>query len=131
MALTVARLEDGAAVIASAGMPPVLVHRPAEPSVSEVTFEALPLGRLVGDTYEERGLKLTSGDTLLFMTDGLPELQNVDGEILGYERVLEIFHRCAQDDPESIVAYLENEAYDWLGGRAADDDFTFVVVRVV
>ena len=64
-------------------------------------------------------------------TDGLPELQNVDGEILGYERVLEIFHRCPQDDPESIVACLENKAYDWLGGRAADDDFTFVVVRVV
>ena len=87
--------------------------------------------RLVGDAYEERRLKLESGDTLLFMTDGLLELQNVDGEILGYERVLESFHRCAQDDPDSIVACLENEAYDWLGGRAADDDFTFVVVRVV
>ena len=76
---------------------------------------------------------LESGDTLLFMTDGLPELQNVGGEILGYERVLEIFHRCAQDDSESIVSCLENEAYDWLGGRAraANDDFTFVVVRVV
>ena len=131
MALTLARLEDGAAVIASAGMPPVLLHRATEPAISEVAFEALPLGRLVGDAYEERRLELASGDTLLFMTDGLPELQNADGEIMGYERVLEIFHRCAEDDPESIVACLEGEAYDWLGGRPAEDDFTFVVVRVV
>ena len=131
MALTVARLEDGAAVIASAGMPPVLLHRPAEPDISEIAFEALPLGSLIGDTYKERRLDLESGDTLLFMTDGLPELQNVDGEILGYEKVSEIFQRCAEDDPESIVACLEEEANDWLGGRSADDDFTFVVVRVV
>jgi len=43
--------------------------------VDEIAHSATPLGTL-GDTYNDITLDLKTGDTLLFMSDGFPELMD-------------------------------------------------------
>jgi serine phosphatase RsbU (regulator of sigma subunit) len=75
-------------------------------------------------------VRLQQGDLLLFMTDGFPEMANADDELIGYPRVSDIVETSGSCSPDELLATLDEAADDWLGGRALQDDFTFVAVRL-
>jgi serine phosphatase RsbU (regulator of sigma subunit) len=130
MALSVARLDDQRVTVASAGMPPVLIHRANGGDIEELAHSATPLGTL-GVTYEQADFSLSPGDTVLFMTDGFPELMNEDGEQLGYVAASEAFAAAAAaPDADRVIARLASFAETWHGDTAPNDDVTFVVVRM-
>ena len=131
MALLVARFHDREVTIASAGMPPVYVHRCGNGTVQEVSVGATPLGTL-GDDYADAHVELKSGDTMLFMSDGFPELMNAAGQQLGYNAAIEAFAAAAKGkSAETVIASLGNAALQWHGDQPPNDDVTFVVVRAV
>jgi serine phosphatase RsbU (regulator of sigma subunit) len=74
---------------------------------------------------------LEAGDTLLLLTDGLPEQQNPSGEMFGYPRLREQFGAVARDAPEEIISRLVGAAEAWMEGTLQVDDMTLLVVRVV
>jgi serine phosphatase RsbU (regulator of sigma subunit) len=132
MALLVARLERNRVTLASAGMPPVYVHRAASDTVDEIALHATPLGML-GDDYKDAVIELASGDTMLLMTDGFPELlqgSNGTSQQLGYTGAMEDFAVAAKaSDVDGVIASLETSVQRWHGDTAPNDDVTFVVVR--
>lgn len=131
MALSLARFADDGMTIASAGMPPALVHRAATGEVEEIAFAATPLGTL-GIEYDQREVVLASGDTVLLLTDGFPELQNEAGQQLGYVGALEEFAAAAtKGSAAEVIAALADAAHNWHGEQPPNDDITFVVVRLV
>src|SRR5262249_29946698 len=71
--------------IANAGMlqPYVIMDR----QFQEVQVSGYPLGASERGAYSARTLPLVSGALLLFITDGVTECQNKDGEFFGYERL--------------------------------------------
>jgi serine phosphatase RsbU (regulator of sigma subunit) len=129
MALSLARVTVNKLTVASAGMPPVLVHRAATSEIEELAIEATPLGT-IGSTYDGAELALAKGDTILFMTDGLPELTNTSGAQLGYPATLDAFARVASRDVQGVISGLVDTARAWHGEQPPNDDMTFVVVRV-
>jgi serine phosphatase RsbU (regulator of sigma subunit) len=130
MALSLARLDGYALTLASAGMPPVLVHRATTSSVDEIALSATPLGTY-GSDYPEAEVTLASGDTVLFLTDGFPELMNDAGQQLGYTGALDAFASAAQAaNADGVIAALGDTARRWHGDAPPNDDVTFVVVRV-
>ncbi len=130
MALSLGRFEKRRLTIASAGMPPVLVHRRATGEVEEVSHGATPLGTL-GTDYGESNVELQSGDTVLFLTDGFPELMNEAGQQLGYTATVDAFAEAAKGaTADDVIASLAAKAREWNGEGAPNDDVTFVVVRV-
>jgi serine phosphatase RsbU (regulator of sigma subunit) len=129
MGLCLARLEEGTLTVSSAGMPPLLLYRAAAGQAEEVALAGMPLGGLAFD-YEERRFEISPGDTILLMTDGLPELTNGEGDPLGYPRVRSLFEELGGKAPEEIIAGLAQAADSWAGGNAPKDDITFVVIRV-
>jgi len=130
MALAVARLEVNKLTVASAGMPPVLVHRAATNVVEELSLEATPLGTL-GTDYGERTIAIASGDTVLFMSDGLPESANGFGVQLGYTGAAEAFASVAgESSAQRVIDRLVESARAWHGDHPLNDDMTFVAVRV-
>jgi serine phosphatase RsbU (regulator of sigma subunit) len=138
MALCMARFDGRRLTVASAGMPPVLVHRGGgngssgdrmEVEVEEIALPGMPLGGL-DETYRESTLELAPGDTVLLMSDGLPELPNRAGDPLGYVAVRDRFARLAGASPEEIIRELEATARAWAGDATPADDMTFVVARV-
>jgi serine phosphatase RsbU (regulator of sigma subunit) len=130
MALSLARFEGHSLTLASAGMPPVLIHRAASALVEEIAISATPLGTF-GSDYPQESVALESGDTVLLLTDGFPELMNDAGQQLGYTGALEAFAAAAvAEKADGVIAGLAEAARRWHGDAPPNDDVTFVVVRV-
>jgi serine phosphatase RsbU (regulator of sigma subunit) len=129
MALLLARFERARLTVASAGMLPAYVHRKADGRIEEVARGATPLGTLGAD-YHDVAIDLAAGDTVLFMTDGFPELQNGSGQQLGYSAAVDEFRIAAAGaTADDVIASLAAAAKRWNGERPPNDDVTFVVVR--
>jgi serine phosphatase RsbU (regulator of sigma subunit) len=130
MALTLARFEGRRLTLAAAGMPPALVHHRATGEVEELAHSATPLGTL-GTEYSETAIELASGDTVLFMTDGFPELMNDAGQQLGYTATIDAFAAAATGaTANDVIASLAATAREFHGDAPPNDDVTFVVVRL-
>ncbi len=129
MGLALARLEGREVVVSSAGMPPLLLYRRESASVEEVALAGMPLGGLAFD-YEERRLEIEPGDTILLMTDGLPELADPEGEPLGYPRVRSLFAELGNLPPAEVIAGLARVAESWAAGQPYRDDVTLVAIRI-
>lgn len=130
MALSIGRFEPRALTLSSAGMPPVLLHRASTAQVEEVALNATPLGTL-GSAYDDRTVPLAPGDTVLFLSDGFPELMNDTGQQLGYGGALDAFGEAARGATAgAVIDALAALAAQWHGDAAPNDDVTFVVVRV-
>ena len=82
------------------------------------------------EKYSSKEINLTTGDVLLLMTDGFPELYNPEEELFGYENVYSSFKEIADKEPEEIIKHLNEEAEKWRKDKELQDDVTFVVVKV-
>jgi phosphoserine phosphatase RsbU/P len=81
---------DGAVIIANAG------HLSPYLDGHEIELPgALPLGIMSGATYQTTQFQLAPGSRLTFYSDGVVEAQNEKGELLGFERGLEISTQSA------------------------------------
>ncbi|HEV7239800.1 MAG TPA: SpoIIE family protein phosphatase [Thermoanaerobaculia bacterium] len=131
MALSIGRFERRTLTISSAGMPPVLVHRAETSRVEEVALSATPLGTL-GSAYEQIDVELAAGDTVLFLSDGFPELMNDVHQQLGYTATLDAFGEAARGaNAQAVIESLSTFSARWHGDAPPNDDVTFVVVRIV
>jgi len=129
MSMALARVRDHTLELAGAGMPPALVYRAATQQVETVALEGMPLGG-PATSYHTTSVSLSPGDTVVLMSDGFPELFNIESEMLGYERVVRVFAEVASRSPEKIITHLMKTGETWANGRAQDDDMTFVVMKV-
>lgn len=73
MALTLVRIKDNKGTIASAGMPPVYLYRKNRQTVEEILLKAPPIGAFHDFPYPCKEVELNNGDTILLLSDGLPE----------------------------------------------------------
>jgi len=130
MALTVATISGRDVRLSAAGMPPLLHYRAAEQRVAELALAGTPLGARAEFPYAEAALALAAGDALLFLSDGLPELPNADGEPFGYERLAARFAELAAPGGRAaaIVSGLRQTVREWGGDRPPVDDVTLVVL---
>ncbi len=130
MAMLLARLEGRRVRLASAGMPPVLVWRQASGLVEEVMLPSVPLATLADVRFQETEINLREGDSVLLMTDGLAEVANPDGDLLGYESATRFFAESADLEPESAIERLLELAAEYNEGTPLQDDMTLMVLKV-
>ncbi len=130
MAMTLAKFNGNKLTLAAAGMPPVLIYRSDENLVEEIFLEGMPLGGFIGAERQEASYQLQSGDTLLFMSDGLPEMLNPEDEMLDYPRTKELFEEVADQSPKVIIDHLFKASTSWADGEPQADDITLVVIKV-
>ena len=128
--MTMVKINNNKLLMSAAGMPPILIYRQSEKSVSEHVIKGMPLGTFDKYPYDVQETKLNSGDALLLMSDGFPELLNSEGELYGYQRVRNSFENVAEKAPEEIISSLKEEESKWVGDKDPDDDVTFVVIKV-
>jgi sigma-B regulation protein RsbU (phosphoserine phosphatase) len=91
-----------------------------------------PLGVREDAGYESASLALVDGDIVVLFTDGVPEAQNREGELYGYEapqRVLAALDttRCTAED---VLQLLIADVERFRNGAAASDDMAIVVISV-
>jgi hypothetical protein len=56
----------------------------------------LPLGVIADSHYEQATFQLSRGDRLVFLSDGVVEATNSDGELFGFERTQQVSHEPAR-----------------------------------
>ncbi|MCI0388115.1 MAG: SpoIIE family protein phosphatase [Acidobacteria bacterium] len=130
MAMTLVRLRDDRLQCSVAGMPPILIYRAATNTIEEVPLYGAPLGGLSHYVYRQVETTLRVNDVVLLMSDGLPERFNEAGEMFGYERSKELFLVNAHAEPRTIIARLLESGEAWAAVKAADDDMTFVALKM-
>ena len=116
--------------MSSAGMPPIYIYRKKTSAVEEHLFEGMPLGTMKKFPYEVSEISLGKGDTILLMSDGFPELVNIEKEIFGYKRAKQLFEEILTEAPEEIILKLKNAGSEWSNDKDPDDDVTFVVIKI-
>ena len=129
MALTFARFNGKSVSLSSAGMPPAYLYRKSDGSIEEILLKAVPLGSMKNFPYSLYETSMEKGDTLLFLTDGLPEQKNAGGEMFDYAKVIDSFKSVAEGATENIITRLVEEGEDWMHGAVQDDDITLLVIR--
>lgn len=130
MCLSILKIQGNKMQISAAGMPPALLYREKTKSVEEIILKGMPLGAYQDFPYELREAEINTGDTILLLSDGLPELFNRKKEMFGYERVMEIYKNSASKNPEELIQELKTAGSNWTNSEAPDDDVTFVVIKV-
>ena len=82
---------DGGATLANAGhLPPYLNGQPVEIEGS------LPLGMIEDAEFSVLHFRFTEGDHLLLMSDGIAEATDLNGNLFGFERVLDLLREFGE-----------------------------------
>ncbi len=129
MAFNLVRLNGSAISFSSAGMPPAFLYRHATGQMEEILLKGMPLGAMKNFPYMLHETTMEPGDTILFLSDGLPEQKNVDGEMFDYARLEETFRASLPAAPDSIIGELVRAGERWMEGAVQDDDITLLVIR--
>jgi phosphoserine phosphatase RsbU/P len=107
---------DGNVALVNAGHPPPYLNG------QELAMEgALPLGAIPGIEFPVLHFKLTEGDELMLMTDGVAEAQDGDGNLFGFDRIEEMLRAG------TAAAALATAAQAF----GQEDDITVLTVRSV
>jgi serine phosphatase RsbU (regulator of sigma subunit)/ligand-binding sensor domain-containing protein len=130
MAFMMIKIKSNKIEIANAGMPPLFIYRKQSKAVEEILINGMPLGAMKNFPYEIKEIDISSGDTILLISDGFPELQNINKEMFGYNRARNSFEEVAKKEPELIINYLKEVGSRWTNDKDPDDDVTFVVIKV-
>ncbi len=129
MALTLIKIDGSKVSFASAGMPPVYVVRKETGEVEEHILKGMPLGAFANFEYKQTEIYLNEGDTLIFMTDGFPELFNDKWKIYSYERVRELIESIGITSPDNYIDEFNSAIDSWRGGESIRDDITFLIIK--
>jgi phosphoserine phosphatase RsbU/P len=79
----------------------------------------LPLGMISEASYEETRYQIAPGDRLMFVSDGVVEATNPQGELYGFERT-----QAISDQPAELIAKAATEF-------GQEDDITVLTIRSV
>jgi serine phosphatase RsbU (regulator of sigma subunit) len=130
MCLLLLKIKGDQLFVSSAAMPPALIYRKKSQVIEEIFMKGMPLGAMNDFPYSLKESHLQAGDTILLLSDGLPELTNDNKEMYGYDKTKTEFHSVGEKEPEEIVNHLKSSASQWADGNEPDDDVTFVVIKV-
>ena len=116
----------------SAGHDAPCVFRAKDRSIEQLDATGMPLGLFPGVPYTVGEVPgLASGDVLLAMTDGVWEVHDPLGEMLGKERIAEIFCELCQEhqSADRIADGILSAVNEYTAGSPQRDDVTLVVIR--
>jgi serine phosphatase RsbU (regulator of sigma subunit) len=130
MCMIMLKIQKDKISMSSAGMPPVYIYRKNSDSVHEYLFEGMPLGTMRNFPYKIKECNLNSGDVILLLSDGLPELKNNLDVQFGYRKVKNTLLEISDLEPDAIISKLKDAGSEWVNDNDPDDDVTFVVIKV-
>jgi len=108
-------------------LPPILMRQGA-PQLLQVTGTVV--GAFPFSKYEEKQIRLESGDLLIAYTDGIVEPENEYGEMFGEQRLIDLLVKNADRDLPEVIARVMEAVHQWSGSTAElQDDMTMLAAR--
>lgn len=80
--------------------------------------------------YEKDTLQLNSGDIIVAFTDGVPEVENADGEEFGKDAIIRFLQENRELSAKELTDALFNRIMDFSEQIKPRDDFTLIILKV-
>jgi sigma-B regulation protein RsbU (phosphoserine phosphatase) len=117
----------------SAGMNAVPLLLRNDGSVEAIPIKGLPicrLGGLVSPSYENQTIQLEEGDSILFYTDGLIEIDRKRPDQFNEKNLMEYLRGLQNSSAAETVDYMFDLYNAILGENKMIDDVTVLVVKI-
>ncbi len=96
----------------------------------ETIGDTFPLGILDDVEYEETQIDISSGDKVIFYTDGIVEAMNMENEMFGFDRLLEVAKENWNQPADTMLKEIIDKVNEFSNGMAQHDDLTAIVVSM-
>jgi serine phosphatase RsbU (regulator of sigma subunit) len=110
------------------GHNPALLFRAKTRTLTRLNSSCPPIGLSPDEICELDSVELTTGDVLVFYTDGVTEAENSLGEEFGMERLSATVLHGSSLSSEDLMTEIYNAAADFCGDNF-NDDVTILVVK--
>jgi serine phosphatase RsbU (regulator of sigma subunit)/CRP-like cAMP-binding protein len=129
---TVLDAKDKTLRLCSAGQtqPIYLSSKTGTAELIQTKGDTIPLGILEDTDYQETRLQLSSGDKVVFYTDGIVEAMNKQEEMFGFDRLQEVVRDARALSAGSLLNQILDKVNQFVGDAAQYDDLTAIVVSV-
>jgi serine phosphatase RsbU (regulator of sigma subunit) len=128
LAFTIFDLERSTIRHTNAGhLYPYLLRRGQRPTSIEVP--SLPLGVRAEIRTRTVEVNLEEGDTIVYLSDGIIEAQNENGDPLGFEQLEALLSAASDTSPNAVRDAILQAVAKHCGTRPADDDRTVMILR--
>ena len=121
-------LEERVFRFTGAGGPPVLLIH-ADGAYECLETSGLPLAVVEDTAYDEATIRLDEGDCLLIFSDGVTEIANAAGEMLGIDGLVGILSRYGYPKSGIQLHTVEEQLLKYSNAIRFDDDLTFMEIR--
>ena len=114
--------------VANAGAVPPIFCRGGE--VTTMRVEGFPLGMFPEAEYEEFSVATQPGDAFIFISDGITDAENAQGEMYGTDRLTGILCGHRTQPAVQIAEAVFADVARFQAGQPRFDDETILVLRV-
>lgn len=127
--LAMMNLESGELIYANAGHnPPIFVHDDANETIESLERTGMALGVLEDVSWEQRGVQLSPGDTLVLYTDGITDAENPNHEFYGYDRLLKSIQENKGIKAEELQKSILDSVFGFTQEASQSDDIAMIVL---
>jgi PAS domain S-box-containing protein len=116
---------DKSVRIVSAGGPPVMIIDAAG-GARQIEASGIPFGAIASVDYEETGFSCRSGDRLLLFTDGVTEICDSSGNMLGTSGLAKVLKNLDYPAVPMEIEALQRALLSFSNGIRLDDDLTLL-----
>ncbi len=116
-------------VYASAGHPPaVMISNEEIPKIKLLKTVGLPIGMVPDVSYQEQVCEIDTNSRLYLFSDGVYEIHQEDGNILGFNALIDIFIRTPKNH-RSRIEHILSCIKEASSNRPFDDDLSLLEIE--
>lgn len=116
-----------------AGHESLIHYKASDKTYDNIKCGGIALGMVPDNSklIKEQEITFKQGDFIILYTDGIVEARNMEGEMFGTERLLEIIEKYTpkSTNAEDLFQRISTELTHFLGDHIQDDDMTLLVIR--
>ena len=90
----------------------------------------VPIGLVPGLEYKGEQIENIKGRSLFIYTDGLNEAENLQQELFGDDRLLDLLRNNCSNSAQQVIETLKTEVDKHRNGAEPNDDLTMMCLRV-
>jgi sigma-B regulation protein RsbU (phosphoserine phosphatase) len=121
--------EDRTLRVANSGAVQPILCRGGQPSV--IKAEGFPLGMFPEVSYDEITVVTQPGDAIVFVSDGILDADNAQGEMYGEDRLTNMLCGHREHTAAEIAEAILQDVSRFQEGKERFDDETIIVLRVL
>ncbi|HHZ12664.1 MAG: MASE3 domain-containing protein [Caldicoprobacterales bacterium] len=125
-------IATGKLTYSSAGMNTYPLILSAQGEVSYIKLDGFPIckfGKYFKPDYETKTLSLSPGDTMIFYSDGLGEIDRKRPNVLSTEHIMEYLRGMKGYSAQEVCQGLSDAYHTLLGDNEMLDDVTILVIK--